>query len=141
MAGIGTLVRMERTMNGAKYRQVLEKNLLQSAKDLRLQQRFMFQQDNDPKHTAKATLQWLQKKNMKALEWPSQSPDLNPIDNLWKDLRIAVHQHSPSNLTELEQIFKGEWEKIPKSRCTKLMQTYPRRIKAAIAAKGASTKY
>ena len=91
-------------MNGAKYRQILEENLLQTAKDLALQQRFTFQQDNYPKHTAKATLEWLQNKNVKVLEWFSQSPDLNPIEDLCKDFKIAVHRHSPSNLTELEQI-------------------------------------
>ena len=78
-------------MNGAKYRQILEENLLQSAKDLRLWQRFMFQQANDSKHTAKATLEWLQNKIVKVLEWPNQSPDFNPIENLWKDLKIAVY--------------------------------------------------
>ena len=69
-------------MNGAKYRKILKENLLQSAKDLRLRRRFPFQQDNDPKHTAKVTLEWLQNKNVKVLEWPSQSQDLNPIENL-----------------------------------------------------------
>ena len=119
-----------------KYRKILEENLLQSAKDLRLWRRFTFQQNNDPKHTAKATPEWLQNKNVKVLEWPSLSPDLNPIDNLWKDTKIAPHRLSPSNLTELEQICKEEWEKFSKSRCAKLMQTYPRRLKAVIMAKG-----
>ena len=68
-------------MNGAKYRQILEENLHQSAKDFRLWQRFTFQQDNNPKRTTKATPEWLQKKNLKVLEGPSQSPDLNPIEN------------------------------------------------------------
>ena len=116
-------------MNGAKYRQILEENLLQSAKDLRLWFRFTFQQDNDPKHTAKATLEWLQNKNEKVLEWSTQSPDLNPIEYLWKDLKIAVHKHSPSNLTELEQICKEEWGEIPKSRCAKLIQSYHEDLK------------
>ncbi len=46
-------------MNAAKYRDILDENLLQSAQDLRLGQRFTFQQDNDPKHTAKITKEWL----------------------------------------------------------------------------------
>ena len=90
---------------------------------------------------AKATLEWLQNKNVKVLEWSSQSPLLNRIENLWKDLKIAVHRPSPSNLTELEQICKEEWEKIPKSRCAKLIQTYPRGLEAVITDKDASTKY
>jgi transposase len=65
-------------------------------------------------------------------------PDLNPIKHLWKDLKIAVHQCS--NLTELERICR-EWEKLSKYRCAKLVASYPRRIKALITAKGASTKY
>ena len=81
VAGTGKFVRIEGTMNGAKYWQILVENLLQSAKDLGLLRRFMFQQDNDPKHTSKATLEWLQNKNVKFREWPSQSPDLNPIEN------------------------------------------------------------
>ncbi len=54
-AGTGRLVAIEGKMNAAKYRDILDKNLLQSAQDLRLGRRFTFQQDNDPKHTAKIT--------------------------------------------------------------------------------------
>jgi hypothetical protein len=52
-----------------------------------------------------------------------------------------VQQHSTSNLTELERICREEWEKLPKYRSAKLVTSYPRRLKAVIAAKGASTKY
>ena len=140
-AGTGKLVRIEGKMDGAKYREILEENLFQSARDLGLGRRFTFQQDNDPKHTAKATLEWFKNKNLNVLEWPSQSPDLNPVENLWQDLKIAVHQRSPSNLTELEQFCQEEWAKIAGSRCAKLVETYPKRLTAVIAAKGASTKY
>ena len=65
---------IEGKMNGAKYREI------PSARDLRLGQRFTFQQDNNPKHTAKSTQMWLLDKSRNVLEWPSQSPELNPID-------------------------------------------------------------
>uniref|UniRef100_A0AAZ3SDV6 Transposase Tc1-like domain-containing protein n=1 Tax=Oncorhynchus tshawytscha TaxID=74940 RepID=A0AAZ3SDV6_ONCTS len=57
--GTGRLVRIEANMNGVKYRKILDENLLQSTCDLRLGRRFTFQQDNNPKHTAKTTLEWL----------------------------------------------------------------------------------
>uniref|UniRef100_A0A9J8AGN9 Tc1-like transposase DDE domain-containing protein n=1 Tax=Cyprinus carpio carpio TaxID=630221 RepID=A0A9J8AGN9_CYPCA len=119
-AGTGRLVALEGKMNAAKYRDILDENLLQSAQDLRLGRRFTFQQDNDPKHTAK-TKEWLHNNSVTVLEWPSQSPDLNPIEHLWRDLKMAVHQRLPSNLTELERICKEEWQRIPKSRCEKLI--------------------
>ena len=66
---------------------------------------------------------------------------MNPIEHLWRDLKIAVQECSPSNLTELERICREEWEKLPIYRCAKLVASYGRRHKAVIAATGASTKY
>ena len=98
-------------------------------------------EDNDPKHTAKITKEWLRDKSVNVLEWPSQSPDLNRIEYLWRDLKMAVHRRSPSKLMELETICKEEWEKLPKDRCAKRVASYSRRLEAVIAAKGASTTY
>ncbi|CAM4661246.1 unnamed protein product [Leuciscus chuanchicus] len=140
-AGTGRLVAIEGKMNAAKYRDILDEKLLQSALDLRLGRRFTFQQDNDPKHTAKITKEWLHNNSVTVLEWPSQSPDLNPIEHLWRDLKMAVHQRLPSNLTELERICKEEWQRIPKSRCEKLVASFPKRLMAVLDQKGASTKY
>ena len=64
-AGSGGLVRIEATMDGAKYRKILEENLLPSARKLKLGRKFSFQHDNHPKHTAKATLEWLRNKKIK----------------------------------------------------------------------------
>ncbi|KAJ8340779.1 hypothetical protein SKAU_G00330700 [Synaphobranchus kaupii] len=140
-AGTGRLVLIEGKMNAAKYTEILEENLLQSALDLRLGRRFTFQHDNDPKHTAKRTKEWLRRKSVHVLEWPSQSPDLNPIEHLWKELKMAVYRCSPSNLTELARICQEEWAKMSRNKCAKPLASFPRRLEAVIAAKGAATKY
>jgi transposase len=75
------------------------------------------------------------------MSWNGQSPDLNPIEYLWYELQIAVHQWNPSNLKELEQFYPEEWLKILATRCAKFIETYPKRLAAVIAAKGGSTKY
>ena len=67
----------------------------------------------DPKHTVKATLEWFKGKHVNVLELPSQSTDVNPIENLLYDLKMAVHQWNPSNLKELEQFCLEEWVKNP----------------------------
>jgi transposase len=48
--------------------------------------------------------EWLRDKSLNILEWPSQRPDLNQLEHLWRDLKIAIQRRSPSNLTELERI-------------------------------------
>ena len=122
-------------------KKIREEILLPSARTLKFVQKFPFQHDNDPKHTAKATLEWLKNKKINVLKWPSQSSDLNPIENMWHDLKIAVHQRSPHNLSELEQFCAEEWANIVQTRCAKLLETYHNRLTAVIAVKGASTKY
>ncbi|KAF2344255.1 hypothetical protein FHG87_024989 [Trinorchestia longiramus] len=81
-SGVGKLHIIEGTMNGRKYREILEEQLLPSARLLKLKREWKFQPDNDPKHTANETKEWLKMKKINVLKWSSQSPDMNTIENL-----------------------------------------------------------
>ncbi len=94
------------------------------ARALKMGRGWVFQHDNDPKHTAKATKEWLKKKHIRVLEWPNQSPDLNPIENLWREVKVRVAKRQPRNLNDLERICKEEWDKIPPEMCANLVANY-----------------
>ncbi|GFW43594.1 transposable element Tcb2 transposase [Trichonephila clavipes] len=92
--GAGNLAFIDNKRNALAYTDVLRHNLLDSAKKLKLsmENTFIFQQDNDPKHTAMVTKTWLLYHGPRRLETPPQSPDLNPIEYLWKHLGIEVRK-------------------------------------------------
>ena len=63
------------------------------------------------------------------MEWPSQSLDLNPIENLWTKLKRRVSERLPTNFSDLYQYCLEEWETIPREYCEKLIKDYPKRSK------------
>ena len=80
---VGKISAIDSKMNVQKYKQILQENFMSSVESLELPSDYVFQQDNDPKHTAKSTKKWSSENDVNILQWPSQSPNLNPIGNLW----------------------------------------------------------
>ena len=78
---------------------------------------------------------------VKALEWPSQSPDLNPIENVWAELKKRVRVRRSTNLTQLHQLSQKEWAKIHLTYCGKLVEGYPKCLTQVKLFKGNATKY
>jgi hypothetical protein len=78
---------------------------------------------------------------VKVLEWPLQSPDLNPIDNFWEELKKRVRARRPTNLTQLHQFCQEELAKIHPTYCGKLVEGYSKCLTQVKQFKGNATKY
>src|SRR5262249_46109225 len=137
--GAGYACRIDGKMDAALYTRILDDELLQTLEYYGLSRGdIVFQQDNDPKHTSAAARKWLEDHKIETLEWPPQSPDLNPIEHLWQHLkrRLAAYETEPAGVHELWERVEAEWNKIPRDVCMGLIESMPRRVCAVLKAKG-----
>ncbi|GFW65152.1 transposable element Tcb2 transposase [Trichonephila clavipes] len=116
-------------------------NVSQSASKLGLNGSFTFQQDNDPKHTARVVREWLLYNVRKQVKRPPQSPDLNPAEHLWTYLDLQIRKQEIKTKNDLKKALLEEWQKIPSSVTQNLVKSVPSRLKAVIKAKGYPTNY
>ncbi len=140
-AGVGPLCFLKSTVNAAIYLEILEHFMLPSADKLYGDADFIFQQDLAPAHTAKGTKSWFNDHGVTVLDWPANSPDLNPIENLWGIVKRKMRDTRPNNADDLKATVKATWASISPQQCHKLITSMPRWIEAVIKAKGAPTKY
>ena len=101
----------------------------------------IFQHDNAPVHKARDVKDFLKEKNINVMDWPPQSPDLNPIENMWTAVDIHIKEHKPKNLAALEKVAKEAWENLNVEKCQKLIKSMKSRCKAVIRNLGYPTRY
>lgn len=139
--GTGHFMIFRENLDAKLMIKIISKCLLRSKNAFWKNQHWWFQQDNDPKHSSKLVQNWLFKAGVQLIDWPSNSPDLNPIKNLWHYLKRRVEARNPKNLEQLEEMSEEEWLAIPKEFCRKLAMTMRTRCMAVIENNGWLTKY
>jgi transposase len=142
--GTGELIRINGNINSASYIDILSKGLVKTIENFPLNpKKAIFMHDNAPPHMAKITKEWLKNNKIKVMEWPAQSPDLNPIENLWEiiDKKIRKRTVKASNCNELWEIIKEEWANIDEEIVRKLYISMTTRISKLYEADGGYTKY
>ena len=108
------------------------------------EEEWWFQQDGDPAHTSHKTVEWLSEHVDNLIghgEWPPFSPDLNPIENLWKWVQDEVYKLSPQTKDQLEDAIYASWAQVPDSMLFKLIDSIPNRLAQVRAAGGGYTTY
>lgn len=136
------LVVLNGTLTGQRYiDQVIDPHLVPFIQ--RNGGNYTFMDDNARPHRAIIVRNRLQQAVIQTMDWPSRSPDLNPIEHAWDELgrRVKDRQHQPTNLAELRQALIQEWNAIPQYVVRRLVTSMRRRCQACVDARGGHTRY
>lgn len=129
-------------MNAKSYIRVLENHLKPSIVLLkRSDEKVIFQQDGATCHTAKTVKRWFEAERVELLEWPANSPDLNPIESIWVEIDKKLAQNPPNSMAELEEALQRYWCEISRQDVLSYIESMPERVEAVISARGGPTKY
>jgi len=143
--GVGFIVDVGKNMNKEIYLDTLKEDLNNTMDEYGMDKsKLIFMQDNDPKHKSALVMDWLSKQPFKCMEWPPQSPDLNPIENMWALLERRLfknYETFPAGINDLWERIADTWYDITKEECQKYIETMPDRVKEVLKAKGSWTKY
>jgi len=136
---VSDLFLIQGTLNQHGYHSILQRYAIPSGLRL-VGHPFVFQQDNNPKHTSRLCKGYLTKKEsdgvLHQMTWPPQSPDLNPIEMVWDELDRRVKERQPTSAQHMWELLQDCWKSIPGDYLMKLVERMPRVCKAVIKAKG-----
>jgi hypothetical protein len=143
-SGVCGLRVFTQNMDANLYRDILDKTMLPSALEHYPDGDFLYLQDSDPKHRAKKVQKWFEENEVQVIrpqEWPGNSPDLNPIENLWSVLADNVAKRRAKDVDGLKKIIKEEWKKLPSELLKDLSDSMRARLKKVVKEKGAYVGY
>ena len=139
---LGPLQIIDGTVNNQRYIDILENNLIPYINNKCGGQQILFQDDNASCHRHRNVKNWMQEKGINRIFWPAQSPDLNPIENLWSFLKMKINKYSPNSKKELIMVAKRVWEnEIPTELIKNLVLSMEKRLIALKNAKGKHIDY
>lgn len=128
-----------------EFQQVLLQQLLPQAKRILRRNRKgepIFLLDGAPPHTAADTINFMRAHNIQYLhDWPPNSPDLNPIENVWAWLKRETNAQHPQSGAALWSAAKGVWKGLTAAKCRKYMGSFNRRMQRCIQRNGDHTGY
>lgn len=140
--GVGALHIIKGTVKSTSYKLILSKCLRPSIPRLQSTYgEYIFQQDNAPCHKSKAVMKYLSTKSIPILPWPSNSPDLSTIENLWGKIKKSLRKESVYTMAALTDRLTVLWASITPEECKNLVSTIPNRIENVIKAREDATKY
>jgi hypothetical protein len=96
----------------------------------------VFQQDNSRVHTSKIVTHFISDNNIATMQWPPNSPDLSPIENVWRRIKSAVHRHDPHTVEEAQRLLRREWGALPLDYLQRLFRGMGQRMRKVVKNKG-----
>lgn len=138
--GVGPIVRIRGIMDQHQYKNILANDMLTYAHE-HMSDSFVFQHDNDPKHTSRLVKGFLRESDVNVLDWPAQSPDLNPIENLWGHVQQQLKGRNGGSADKVYANIEDIWKNIPLDYMQRLINSMPQRCREVIANKGYPTRY